>query len=104
MERQRPLHLFLRRHRRKRTSVSSGCDGRARRTSHERRSAPRGFTVSARWETMAYVGQDSSHPDELFAAAVDGSAEKRLTSFNDSFVKDIEPIAADRILYKSKDG
>jgi dipeptidyl aminopeptidase/acylaminoacyl peptidase len=53
---------------------------------------------------IAYVGTDSARPEELFVSAIDGKNEKRLTSFNDAFVKDAEPIAADRIQYKSKDG
>ncbi len=39
---------------------------------------------------MAYIGGDSAHPDELFASAIDGRGEKKLTSFNDAFVKDVE--------------
>src|SRR5262249_46315732 len=54
--------------------------------------------------TMAYVGQDSAHPDELYVASIDGASEKRITSFNDAFVKDVEPVSAERILFKSKDG
>jgi len=52
---------------------------------------------------MAYVGQDSAHPDELFVASIDGTKERRITSFNDAFVKDVEPAAAERIQYRSKD-
>jgi dipeptidyl aminopeptidase/acylaminoacyl peptidase len=63
-----------------------------------------GFSESARWDQMAYVAGDSAHPGELFAASIDGRGEKRLTSFNDAFVKEVDAIAADRILYKSKDG
>jgi dipeptidyl aminopeptidase/acylaminoacyl peptidase len=62
------------------------------------------FNPSARWDLMAFVGQDSAHPSELFASAIDGSREKRLTSFNDALVADAEPVAAERIQYPSKDG
>jgi dipeptidyl aminopeptidase/acylaminoacyl peptidase len=62
------------------------------------------FSPSARWETMAYVGGDSAHPEELFVSAIDGRGEKKLTSFNDAFVAEIEAAAADRIVYRSKDG
>jgi dipeptidyl aminopeptidase/acylaminoacyl peptidase len=62
------------------------------------------FTPSARWDAMAYIAGDSAHPEELFVAGIDGRGEKKLTTFNDAFVKDIEAIAADRILYPSKDG
>jgi dipeptidyl aminopeptidase/acylaminoacyl peptidase len=63
-----------------------------------------GFSPSSRWETMAYVGNDSAHPDELFFSGIDGRGEKRLTTFNDALVKDIDPPTAERILYPSKDG
>jgi dipeptidyl aminopeptidase/acylaminoacyl peptidase len=62
------------------------------------------FTPSARWDAMAYIAGDSAHPEELFASGIDGRGEKKLTAFNDAFVKDIDAIAADRILYPSKDG
>ena len=62
------------------------------------------FTPSARWDAMAYVAGDSAHPEELFVSGIDGRGEKKLTAFNDAFVKDIDAIAADRILYPSKDG
>jgi len=63
-----------------------------------------GFSPSARWEAMAYVAGDSARPEELFSSAIDGRAERKLTSFNDAFVKEIEAVTADRILYPSKDG
>jgi dipeptidyl aminopeptidase/acylaminoacyl peptidase len=63
-----------------------------------------GFSQSARWDVMAYVAGDSAHPAELFTSSIDGRAEKKLTSFNDALVKEVEAVAADRILYKSKDG
>lgn len=62
------------------------------------------FTPSARWDAMAYVAGDSAHPEELFVSGIDGRGERKLTAFNDAFVQDIEAIAADRILYPSKDG
>ena len=63
-----------------------------------------GFTPSGNVTTMAYVGGDSAHPDDLFVSSIDGRDEKRVTSFNDAFVKDVDPIAAERIRYRSKDG
>ena len=62
------------------------------------------FTPSVRWDAMAYVAGDSAHPEELFVSGIDGRGEKKLTAFNDAFLKDIDAIAADRILYPSKDG
>jgi len=63
-----------------------------------------GFSPSARWETMAYVAGDSVRPDEVFVSALDGRGEKKLTSFNDALVKEVEATTAERILYPSKDG
>jgi len=62
------------------------------------------FTPSARWDAMAYIAGDSAHPEELFVSGIDGRGEKKLTTFNDEFLKDIEAASADRILYPSKDG
>jgi dipeptidyl aminopeptidase/acylaminoacyl peptidase len=63
-----------------------------------------GFSQSAHGDAMAYVAGDSARPAELFAASIDGRGERKLTSFNDAFVKDVEATSADRILFKSKDG
>jgi dipeptidyl aminopeptidase/acylaminoacyl peptidase len=63
-----------------------------------------GFSPSARWDTMAYLGGDSAHPEELFVASLDGRDEKKLTTFNDELVREIEAVTADRIRYSSKDG
>ena len=63
-----------------------------------------GFSQSSRWDLMAYVAGDSARPTELFTASIDGRSEKKLTSFNDALVKEVEAVTADRILYKSKDG
>jgi dipeptidyl aminopeptidase/acylaminoacyl peptidase len=62
------------------------------------------FSPSSGWDTMAYVGGDSAHPDELFMSAIDGRGERKLTSFNDALMKEIEAVTAERILYPSKDG
>ncbi len=71
-------------------------------TTGDRRLA--GFSPSGDVRWLAYVGQDSTHPDEVFVASIDGANEKRITSFNDAFVKDVEPVAAERITYASRDG
>jgi len=62
------------------------------------------FSPSRSWTAMAYLGGDSAHPEELFVSAIDGRGEKRLTSFNDALVKEIDAVAADRILFPSRDG
>jgi dipeptidyl aminopeptidase/acylaminoacyl peptidase len=63
-----------------------------------------GFSPSSQWTTMAYVDGDSAHPEELFVASIEGRGEKKLTTFNDAFVKDVEAVTADRIVFPSKDG
>ena len=91
-----------------RAPVSSSASGVSRTgpvqqvTSGDRHLA--NFSPSGRWDTMAYLGGDSAHPDELFVSAIDGRGEKKLTTFNDAFVREVEAVTADRIVYKSKDG
>jgi dipeptidyl aminopeptidase/acylaminoacyl peptidase len=63
-----------------------------------------GFSISNARQTMTYIVTDSAHPDELYVAAADGKSERRLTSFNDLLIQEVTPIAAERILYPSKDG
>ena len=63
-----------------------------------------GFSPSASWNTMSYVGTDARRPDELFVSSIDGVGEKRVTSFNDAFVNDTDPAAAERIRFASRDG
>jgi dipeptidyl aminopeptidase/acylaminoacyl peptidase len=82
--------------------VPAGGGAVAQVTTGERRLG--NFSPSARWETMAYLAADSAHPDELFASALDGRGERRLTSFNDPLTKEVEPVKADRIVFTSRDG
>jgi len=63
-----------------------------------------GFSTSAGRGLMAYVGEDSAHPSELFVSGLDGHGEKRLTSFNDALVSETGLNKAELILYASKDG
>ena len=63
-----------------------------------------GFSPSARFSSMAYVGTDSTHPTELFVSAMEGGAEKQLTSFNSALVQATRPIEPDRIAFRSPDG
>ncbi len=63
-----------------------------------------GFSRSADGRLMAYTGSDVTHPVELFVAAGDGGAERRLTSFNDGYVAATELVAADTIWYPSVGG
>jgi dipeptidyl aminopeptidase/acylaminoacyl peptidase len=63
-----------------------------------------GFSPSGHYETMAYVGTDSSHPEELFVSAMDGGHEKQVTTFNRALVEAVRPVPAERILFPSRDG
>ncbi len=62
-----------------------------------------GFSPSS-VRTMAYVATDGPHPAELFVAALDGSGERRLTSFNDALLQEVATATPERIVYPSKDG
>lgn len=63
-----------------------------------------GVSRSARFDRIAYVSSDATHPAEVFVAVADGSGERRLTSFNDGFVytRALQPVV--RVSYASKDG
>jgi dipeptidyl aminopeptidase/acylaminoacyl peptidase len=71
-------------------------------TRGERRQS--GFSFSSDFKQMAYVATHPVQPSELFVDEIEGSKERRLTSFNDSLVDEVELQAAERILYSSKDG
>lgn len=61
-------------------------------------------SASADGRMMAYTGTDVSHPVELFAAAGDGSGERRLTSFNDAYVASAAVVPADTIWWTGPGG
>jgi dipeptidyl aminopeptidase/acylaminoacyl peptidase len=63
-----------------------------------------GITETARFDRIAYVASDATHPGELFISNADGTAERRLTSFNDRFTSTrvIRPVT--RVSFPSKDG
>ena len=63
-----------------------------------------GFSPSANYATIAYVGTDSTHPTELFRSAIDGRGEKQLTAFNRDLIQAVRPIEPDQISYPSTDG
>jgi dipeptidyl aminopeptidase/acylaminoacyl peptidase len=63
-----------------------------------------GFSTSADGKVMAYVSSDMTHPGELFVAREDGSAERRLTGFNDTYLSQVTAIPADTIWYPSVGG
>ncbi|HJU75631.1 MAG TPA: S9 family peptidase [Gemmatimonadaceae bacterium] len=63
-----------------------------------------GVSTTAKHDRIAYVGTDPTHPGEVFVANADGSAERRLTSFNGEFVGSRILQPAVRVEYPSKDG
>ncbi len=62
------------------------------------------FDSDAAFGRLVYIGATSDRPAELFTARIDGTEEKRLTSFNDALVAEVNPVAARRLSYKSADG
>ena len=63
-----------------------------------------GFSASADGRMLVYVGTDVTHPMELYVSAGDGSAERKITSFNDAYVASAELISADTIWYRGPGG
>ena len=63
-----------------------------------------GFSMSARFDRIAYAATDSTHPSEVFSARIDGAEEKKLSGFNDSLIGELNLSPAQRIIYPSKDG
>jgi dipeptidyl aminopeptidase/acylaminoacyl peptidase len=63
-----------------------------------------GVSETARFDRIAYVASDATHPGEIFVASADGSGERRLTSFNDRFTSTrlIRPVT--HVSFPSKDG
>jgi dipeptidyl aminopeptidase/acylaminoacyl peptidase len=62
------------------------------------------FSFTSAFDRMAYGFTDATHPAEVFAARIDGSAEQRLTGFNDALVREVRLAGAERLRYRSKDG
>jgi dipeptidyl aminopeptidase/acylaminoacyl peptidase len=63
-----------------------------------------GFTFSAAFAWVAYTAVDPTHPAEVFVARRDGREERRLSSFNDSLLREIRLAPAERVAYRSADG
>jgi len=63
-----------------------------------------GFSTSAAFDRVAYSSTDSIRPSEVFSARIDGTDEKKLSSFNDALTSELSLSPAVRILYPSKDG
>ena len=63
-----------------------------------------GFSFSAAYDRMAYIGSEVGQLAEAYAARADGTGEKRLSAFNDGWMSTVETAAAERIHFPSKDG
>lgn len=60
------------------------------------------FSDDGRW--IAYTATDASHPDEVFVARGDGSAEQRITSFNDDVLATLQIQTPERLAWRVADG
>lgn len=63
-----------------------------------------GASVSKDGSLMAYVVDTVFHPAEAFLSKADGSGEQKLTSFNDTWLKDVTIIPPERLTWKVADG
>jgi dipeptidyl aminopeptidase/acylaminoacyl peptidase len=63
-----------------------------------------GFSASKSGDWIAYTSTDPLHPAEVFVSRLDGSKEKRISSLNEGWLKEIQLSSPKRELYSSKDG
>ncbi len=63
-----------------------------------------GFSMSKAGEWLAYTAADPMHPTEVFVCRVDGSKERKISTFNDSWLKEVALASPRRELYSSRDG
>jgi len=53
---------------------------------------------------MAFVESDVLHPSEVFVAKTDAASERRVTSFNDKLLSEVNLVPAERLTWKVQDG
>jgi dipeptidyl aminopeptidase/acylaminoacyl peptidase len=63
-----------------------------------------GFDLNEKAGLMTYFANDFEHPDDLYAAALDGSGERRLTHANEKLWSELTLAQVERLPYKSTDG
>ncbi len=63
-----------------------------------------GFSFSKGFDAMAYALSDATHPQEVYAAKVNGSGETKLSAFNDAWLREVELADTQTIRYPSADG
>lgn len=66
--------------------------------------AVRGFDVNQKAGVMTYLANDFQHLDDLYAAALDGTGERKLTHLNADLWHGLDVAAVERLRYKSTDG
>lgn len=71
-------------------------------TSGER--AVHAFDFDEKAGVMVYLANDFQHLDDLYAAALDGTGERRLTHLNAKLWDQLELAPVERLPYKSRDG
>jgi dipeptidyl aminopeptidase/acylaminoacyl peptidase len=64
----------------------------------------RGFTLSADTRSLAYTSSDVTHGTELYVTAIGRGQERRITSFNDSLLKQVTLIPADTFWFTGVGG
>jgi dipeptidyl aminopeptidase/acylaminoacyl peptidase len=62
------------------------------------------FSASKDGSLVAYIESDVTHPNEVFVMKGDGTGERRLTSFNDTWLADIRLVPAERLSWKVSGG
>src|SRR5665647_378729 len=63
-----------------------------------------GFSYDAAGKRVAYISTSTTKPTELYIADVDGSNERKLTTFNDRLATEVAFSDAERFTYKSVGG
>jgi dipeptidyl aminopeptidase/acylaminoacyl peptidase len=66
--------------------------------------AYRAFDVNAKAGVMTYLANDFQHLDDLYASALDGTGERRLTHLNAALWETLDLAEVVRMPYKSTDG
>jgi dipeptidyl aminopeptidase/acylaminoacyl peptidase len=63
----------------------------------------KGMDVATKSDKITYISHHVTQPGELFVAKLDGSEERRLTHFNDSFISKIHLSEAEEFVFNSFD-
>jgi dipeptidyl aminopeptidase/acylaminoacyl peptidase len=62
-----------------------------------------GFSFSEKFDGMAYTAADAAHPAQAYTAAIDGSAERKLSALN-PWLPEVQLGKTQRVRFPSKDG